>query len=67
MCGKDGDLKRCFGVNKNIRDCDWAYLSSLRTLREPSEPMPRLVDLLEYLARPGLEGMWVLLDVKVRP
>jgi phosphatidylglycerol phospholipase C len=28
--------------------------------------MPRLIDLLEYLAQPGLEEIWVLLDIKVR-
>lgn len=28
--------------------------------------MPRLLDLLEYLAQPGLEEIWVLLDIKVR-
>jgi hypothetical protein len=28
--------------------------------------MPRLLDLLEYLAQPGLEDIWVLLDIKVR-
>lgn len=28
--------------------------------------MPRLVDLLEYLAQPGLEEIWLLLDIKVR-
>lgn len=27
--------------------------------------MPRLKDLLEYLAKPGLEDIWVLLDIKV--
>lgn len=27
--------------------------------------MPRFKDLLEYLATPGLEDIWVLLDVKV--
>lgn len=27
--------------------------------------MPRLRDLLEYLATPGLEDIWVLLDVKI--
>ncbi len=27
--------------------------------------MPRLLDLLEYLAQPGLEAVWVLLDIKV--
>jgi phosphatidylglycerol phospholipase C len=27
--------------------------------------MPRLKDLLEYLTQPGLEEIWVLLDIKV--
>lgn len=27
--------------------------------------MPRLADLLEYLAQPGLEEIWVLLDIKL--
>lgn len=27
--------------------------------------MPRLTDLLEYLAHPGLENLWLLLDIKV--
>lgn len=27
--------------------------------------MPRLVDLLEYLTKPGLEDIWILLDIKV--
>lgn len=27
--------------------------------------MPRLADLLDYLAQPGLEEIWVLLDIKV--
>jgi hypothetical protein len=29
--------------------------------------MPRLADLLEYLAQPGLEDIWVMLDIKVIP
>lgn len=60
----DKDLKRCFGVEKKIIDCDWAELSQLRTLREPHEPMPRLSDLLEYISRPENEHIWVLLDIK---
>jgi phosphatidylglycerol phospholipase C len=62
---QDGTLKRCFGVDKKINECDWKYVRTLRTLREPPEPMPRLIDLLEYLAQPGLEKIWLLLDVKV--
>jgi hypothetical protein len=27
--------------------------------------MARLADLLEYLAQPGVEDKWVLLDIKV--
>jgi hypothetical protein len=62
---QDADLKRCFGVKEKIVDCDWAYLSTLRTLKEPQQPMPRLIDVLNYLARPGLEHIWILLDIKV--
>ncbi|KAK4122408.1 PLC-like phosphodiesterase, partial [Parathielavia appendiculata] len=64
----DPTLKRCFGVDARIADCDWAYLSTLQTLREPRQGMPRLADLLEWLA--GLEcsrdsaAVWLLLDVK---
>ncbi|KAL2016216.1 hypothetical protein VTK56DRAFT_4047 [Thermocarpiscus australiensis] len=60
----DATLKRCFGKDQKIADCDWAYLSTLRTLREPRQGMPRLADLLEWLTRPGLESIWVLLDIK---
>lgn len=61
----DATLKRCFGVDKKIRDCDWDYLSTLRTLKSPHEPMPRLKDLLEYAAAPGTESIWILLDIKL--
>ncbi|KIW41555.1 uncharacterized protein PV06_07103 [Exophiala oligosperma] len=61
----DPDLKRCFGQKEKIIDCDWDYLSNLRTIQEPHEPMPRLVDLLEYVAQPGLEHVWLLFDIKI--
>ncbi|CAO2651826.1 Nn.00g001090.m01.CDS01 [Neocucurbitaria sp. VM-36] len=61
----DKDLKRCFGREEKIIDCDYEFLSTLRTLKEPHESMPRLADLLEYLAQPGLEDIWVLLDIKL--
>ncbi|KAI1407902.1 PLC-like phosphodiesterase [Hypoxylon sp. FL1857] len=60
----DATLKRCFGRPLKIADCDWNYLSTLRTLREPRQPMPRLVDLLEYLAQPEQAHVWLLLDIK---
>jgi hypothetical protein len=62
---QDANLKRCFGREEKIIDCDWSFLKTLRTTREPHEPMPRLMDLLEYLAMPGLEDIWILLDIKV--
>lgn len=61
----DKDLKRCFGREEKIIDCDYSFLGKLRTLKEPHEPMPRLADLLEYLTQPGLEDIWVLLDIKL--
>lgn len=33
-------------------------------MAEPKQRMPRLVDLLAYLARPENENIWVLLDIK---
>jgi len=60
----DPTLKRCFGKNGKIIDYDWSYLSKLRCLKDPQEGMPRLLDLLEYLAAPGLDRIWVLLDIK---
>ncbi|KAK8067215.1 hypothetical protein PG997_013962, partial [Apiospora hydei] len=45
-------------------ECDWEVLKALRTLKEPSQPMPRLVDLLEYLGQPQQQDIWLLLDIK---
>ncbi|KAI9694841.1 MAG: gamma-tubulin [Bathelium mastoideum] len=61
----DASLKRCFGKDHNIIDCDWKYLSTLKTLKEPHEPMPRLLDLLAFLKKPAYQDLWVLLDIKV--
>ncbi|OAP54856.1 hypothetical protein AYL99_11304 [Fonsecaea erecta] len=61
----DPDLKRCFGKKEKIIDCDWDYLSTIRTTKAPHVPMPRLRDLLEYVAQPGLENVWLLLDIKL--
>ncbi|KAF2686994.1 tubulin-domain-containing protein [Lentithecium fluviatile CBS 122367] len=65
MLSHDKDLKRCFGRQEKIIDCDYEFLSKMKTLKEPHESMPRLADLLEYLAQPGLEEIWVLLDIKL--
>lgn len=63
----DGNLKRCFGVDKKINECDWDYLETLETVREPRQKMPRLEDLLGFLSEgeEGREAVWVLLDIKV--
>ncbi|KAH7356898.1 putative glycerophosphoryl diester phosphodiesterase [Rhexocercosporidium sp. MPI-PUGE-AT-0058] len=61
----DATLKRCFGLDEKIANCDWSYLQTLRTTRKPHQPIPRLVDLLKYLTKPGLEDIWVLLDIKL--
>ncbi|RDW70668.1 putative glycerophosphoryl diester phosphodiesterase protein [Aspergillus mulundensis] len=60
----DSTLKRCFGDPRKVAECEWEALSTLRTLRGPVQPMARLLDLLEYLAGPGVEEIWILLDIK---
>lgn len=62
---QEATLTRCYGKEKKIIDCDWDFLSEQRTVKEPHVPMPRLKDLLEYLASPGLENIWLILDIKV--
>ena len=62
----DANLKRCFGKDEKIIDCDWEYLSQIQTLKTPHQTMPRLQDLLEFLALPETNNnMWLLLDIKV--
>ncbi|KAK5170167.1 uncharacterized protein LTR77_004752 [Saxophila tyrrhenica] len=75
----DPSLKRCFGVDRKIKDCTWDEISKMRTvgggqgdkakakagIRTEGEAMARLQDLLEYLAQPGLEEVWVMLDIKL--
>ncbi|KAL2058728.1 hypothetical protein ABVK25_000019 [Lepraria finkii] len=61
----DATLKRCFGKDEKIVNCTWDYISQQRTLANPHEPMPRLQDLLQFLASPGVENTWLLLDIKL--
>ncbi|KAG0161420.1 hypothetical protein PDIDSM_8954 [Penicillium digitatum] len=61
----DASLMRCYGIKKKVIDCDWEYLKTLQTLQAPHEPMPRLIDVLEYLSQPGRENFWILLDIKL--
>ncbi|KAI1333961.1 PLC-like phosphodiesterase [Xylariaceae sp. FL0016] len=60
----DATLTRCFGEKYRISECSWSYLETLRTKCEPSQRMPRLFDLLEYVNEPGKEHVWLLLDIK---
>lgn len=60
----DLSLKRTFGLDSKVSDHDWSVLSTLRTVREPHEPMIRLIDLLQWLDEPGREHVWVMLDIK---
>lgn len=63
----DPTLKRCFGRPDKIANCEWSFLETLRTKKDPNVSMARLTDLLEFLSEPGREHVWVLLDIKVRP
>lgn len=65
-CGQDGNLKRTFGVDRKVNEVDWEFISGLKSVREPHLGLPRLLDLLQWLAQPGREKTWVLLDIKVR-
>lgn len=59
-------MKRCFGVDKKVAECDSSYLATLKSLRQPHQPMPRLSELLHFIGRPENEAVWLLLDVKAR-
>jgi phosphatidylglycerol phospholipase C len=61
----DGTLKRCFGKPDKIKDLTWDEIKDLTTTAEPHEHMPRLQDLLDYLAEPELEDVWLFLDIKL--
>jgi len=61
----DATLKRCFGRPERLVDVDWDYVSRLETIKEPKQHMPRLRDLLEFLALPANEDIWLVLDIKV--
>jgi len=61
----DATLSRCFGRSEKIIDLNWSEIEPLQTIAEPHQTMPRLQDLLEYIADPGLDDIWILLDIKV--
>lgn len=61
----DPTLSRCFGRKDKIIDTTWDDIKDLRTIAQPHVSMPRLQDLLEYLAQPGMEEVWILLDIKL--
>ncbi|KAI4717752.1 PLC-like phosphodiesterase [Aureobasidium sp. EXF-10727] len=61
----DNTLNRCFGRPEKIIDCDWSFIAPLLTTEEPKQHMPRLSDLLQFLATAERKDVWVLLDVKL--
>jgi phosphatidylglycerol phospholipase C len=61
----DANLKRCYGVDIKIADKTWDEIKDLRTTQKPHERIPRLADLLRYLAEEGNEHIWVFLDIKL--
>lgn len=61
----DANLKRCFGEDIKIADKTWDEIKDLRTIQKPHERIPRLADLLQYLAEEGREHVWVFLDIKL--
>ena len=61
----DRTMKRCFGINKKIKEMTWDEVKEARTILEPHQPMPKLKELFEYLAHPGMEETWLLLDIKL--
>lgn len=61
----DATLKRCFGRPEKLLDVEWSLVRTLQTLAEPKQYMPRLMDLLFYLAQPGNEHVWLVLDIKM--
>lgn len=60
----DAGLKRCFGVDAKVIDTTWSEIERMRTIAEPHVSMPRLQDLLEYLATEA-DDQWLLLDIKL--
>lgn len=61
----DANLKRCFGEDVKIADKNWEEIKDLRTTQKPHERIPRLADLLQYLAEEGREHIWIFLDIKL--
>lgn len=58
-------MKRCFGVDTKLIDCDYSYVQTLRTVQEPHVPMPTLKELAALMCEPGAKKMWLLLDIKL--
>ncbi|KAI5295442.1 hypothetical protein KEM52_001387 [Ascosphaera acerosa] len=61
----DKTVKRCHGVDRRVRDCDWAFVASLSSLAPPHVGIPRLADLLAWLAVPEREHVWLYLELKL--
>lgn len=61
----DATLKRCYGRPEKIIDCTWDEIKNYQTIAEPHQTMPRLLDVLSFLTKPGQENIWLFLDIKI--
>ncbi|TKA26479.1 hypothetical protein B0A50_05316 [Salinomyces thailandicus] len=61
----DETLKRVYGRQDKIIDLTWKEIEDVRTVEPPHERMPRLCDLLTWMAEPGNERIWCMLDIKL--
>ncbi|KAL9049082.1 MAG: hypothetical protein Q9162_007397 [Coniocarpon cinnabarinum] len=64
MLSHDGDLKRCFGIDKKIIDLTADEIKLYRTT-DRQEQMPTLKEVLELLNDPSNQKMWLMLDIKL--
>ena len=55
-------MKRCFGIDKKIIDCEYSYIKTLRTVKQPHLPLPTLKEVVEFVRD---RDVWLLLDIKV--
>lgn len=60
----DATLKRCYGYDRQIKDCRWSEIKHLETMETPRTTLPRLADLLRLLTIPGRESAWIYVDIR---
>jgi phosphatidylglycerol phospholipase C len=65
----DLTLQRTTTGTGAVRDNNWhGGIDQLVTKKEPSQPIPRLNDVLDFLIEPqvaAIEGLYMIIDIKV--